>query len=155
MPSISRIIVLLLRLSFTHAEIVDMNAAAHLLHDDIIMPTITGSRKTVWPSLCAAMHVWSKRFAMGRAEILHIERTSWKQHEEVYKHSMLGICLQLRWASQTWARGIFRRLCDQFSVDAAVDPASALLVCMKRNDSIVYIGFNLQVKRAYYGIIGS
>ena len=31
--------------TFTHAEIVDVNAAAHLLRDD--MPTITGSRKTV------------------------------------------------------------------------------------------------------------
>ena len=43
--------------TFTHAEIVDVNAAAHLLRND--MPTITGSRKTVWPSLCAAMDVWS------------------------------------------------------------------------------------------------
>ena len=43
--------------TFTPAEIliVDVNAAAHLLRDD--MPTITGSRKTVWPSLCAAMNV--------------------------------------------------------------------------------------------------
>ena len=48
--------------TFTHAEIVDVNAAAQLLRD--ACPTITGSRKTVWPSLCAAMHVWSKRFVM-------------------------------------------------------------------------------------------
>ena len=52
--------------TFTHAEIVDVNAAAQLLCDD--MPTITGSRKTpfetVWPSLCAAMHVWSERLVM-------------------------------------------------------------------------------------------
>ena len=137
--------------TFTHAEIVDVNAAAHLLRDD--MPTITGSRKTVWPSLCAAMHVWSETLVMDRAKILHIERTSWKQHEEFYKQSMLGICLRLRWARETWARGIFRRLCDQFCVDTAVDLASALLVCMTRNDSVVYIGFNLQVKRAYYGMV--
>ena len=90
---------------------------------------------------------------MDRAEILHIERTSWKQHEEVYKQSMIGICLRLRWARETWARGIFWRLCDQFCVDTAVDLASALLVCMNRNDSIVYIGFNLQVNRAYYGMV--
>ena len=39
--------------AFTHAEIVDVNAAAQLLRD--ACPTITGSQKTVWPSLCAAM----------------------------------------------------------------------------------------------------
>ena len=99
------------------------------------------------------MHVWSETFVMDRAEILHIERTSWKQHGEFYKQRMIGICLRLRWARETWARGIFRRLCDQFCVDTAVDLASALLVCMKKNDSIVYIGFNLQVKRAYYGMV--
>jgi len=76
--------------TFTHAEIVDMNAAATLLRDD--MPTITGSRKTVWPSLCAAMHAWSETLVMDRAEILHIERTSWRRHEEFYKQSLLGIC---------------------------------------------------------------
>ena len=54
--------------TFTHAEIVDVHVAAQLLRDD--MPTITGSRKTVWPSLCAAMHVWSERLVMDRAENL-------------------------------------------------------------------------------------
>ena len=44
--------------TFTHAEIVDVNAAAALLRDD--MPTISGSWSTVWPSLCAAVHVWSE-----------------------------------------------------------------------------------------------
>ena len=97
------------------------------------------------------MHVWSETLVMDLAEILHIERTSWKQHEEFCKQSMLGIsiCLRLRWARETWARGIFRRLCDQFCVDTAVDLASALLVCLTRNDSIVHI----QVKRAYYGMV--
>ena len=107
----------------------------------------------MWPSLCAAMRVWGETLVMDRANILHIERTSWRQHEEFYKQSLLGICLRLRWARETWARGIFRRLCDQFCVDTAVALASALLVCMTRNDSIVYIGFNLQVKRAYYGMV--
>ena len=119
--------------TFTHAEIVDVNAAAQLLRDD--MPTITGSRKTVWPSLCAAMHIWSETLVMDRANILHIERTSWRQHEEFYKQSLLGICLRLRWARETWARGIFRRLCDQFCVDTAVDLASALSASMTRNYS--------------------
>ena len=86
MPSISRIVVLSLSL-----KLFDVDAAAHLLRDD--MPTITGSRKTVWPSLCAAMNVWSEQFVMDRAESLHIERTRWKQHEECYVHNMLGICL--------------------------------------------------------------
>ena len=49
-------------------------------------------------------------------------------------------------------RGIFRRLCEQFCVVAAVDLANTLIACMERNDSVVYIGFNLKVKRAYYGI---
>ena len=128
-----------------------MDTAAQLLRDD--MPTITGSRKTVWPSLCAAMHAWSEPLVTDRAAILNTERTSWIQHEEFYKQSLLEICLRLRWARETWARGIFRRLCDQFCVDTAVDLASALSVCMPRNDSIVYIGFNLQVKRAYYGMV--
>ena len=62
-----------------------------VLRDD--MPTITGSRKMVWPSLCAAMDTWSKQLVVDRAVILHIERTRWKQHEECYVHNMLGICL--------------------------------------------------------------
>ena len=77
--------------TFTHAEIVDVNAAAQLLRD--ACPTITGSRKTVWPSLCAAMHVWGNTLVMDREEILHIERTSWRRHEQFYKQSLLGICL--------------------------------------------------------------
>ena len=39
--------------TFTPNEIADVQAAAGLLRDDV--PTIIGSRKTVWPSLCAAM----------------------------------------------------------------------------------------------------
>ena len=77
--------------TFTAAEIVAVNAAAHLLRDD--MPTITGSRKAAWPSLCAAMDVWSKQLVVERAVILHIERTRWKQHKECYVHNMLGIIM--------------------------------------------------------------
>ena len=43
--------------TFTAAEIVDVNAAAHLVRDDMPTIMITGSWKTVWPSLCAAMDV--------------------------------------------------------------------------------------------------
>ena len=42
-------------------------------------------------------------------------------------------------------------------MDTAVDLAAVLIACMKRNDSVIYIGFNLQVKRAYccmvYGMV--
>ena len=48
--------------TFIPAEIVDVNAAAHLLRDDML--TITGSRKTVWRSLCAAMDAWSKQLVV-------------------------------------------------------------------------------------------
>ena len=74
--------------TFTHAEIVDVNAAAQLLRDD--MHTITGLCKMVWPSLCAAMQAWSESFVMGRAAILNIERTSWIQHESFTNKVCLG-----------------------------------------------------------------
>ena len=61
---------------------VDVNAAAALLCVDV--PVITGSRKALWPSLCAAMADWMRRFVMDRADILNVERTSWKRHEEFY-----------------------------------------------------------------------
>ena len=102
--------------------------------------------------------MWSEGLVMDRAGDFHIERTSWKQHEEVYMRSMTGMWSRLRWAREAWARGIFRirRLCGQFHayVDAAsaVDPASALLICMQRSGSIA-IGFTLQVKRACYGMV--
>ena len=94
--------------TFTHAKIVDMNAAAHLLCDD--MPTITGLRNTLRLSLCAAMNMWSEQLVMDQAEILHIERTRWKQHEECYMQNMLGICLQLRWAQDVGKENILEAL---------------------------------------------
>ena len=57
--------------TFTPAEIVDVDEAAHVLRDD--MPTITVLRKTVCPSLCAAMDAWSKQPVADRAAIFHIE----------------------------------------------------------------------------------
>ena len=42
---------------------------------------------------------------------------------------------------------------SSFVFEAAVDLADTLIACMKRNDSIVYIGYYLQVKRAYYGMV--
>ena len=60
--------------TFSPIEIVDVNVAAALLRVD--MPDITGSRKAVWPSLCAATADWMGRFVMDRADILAVERTS-------------------------------------------------------------------------------
>ena len=70
------------------------------------------------------MDVWSEQLVLDRAAVLHAEQTRWKQHEEYYVHVqhnyydiyMLGIWLRLRWARETWVRGIFRRLCEQFCV---------------------------------------
>ena len=59
----------------------------------------------------------------------------------------------MRWAHEMWVRRTFWRLCNQFCVDTAVDLAQVLNICMERNESIVYIGFNLNVKRAYYGMV--
>ena len=50
-------------------------------------------------------------------------------------------------------RGIFRKLCEQFYVAAAVDLANILIACMQINDAIVCIAFNLKVKRAYHGMV--
>ena len=74
--------------TFTHAEIIDVNAAVHLLRDD--MPTIIGSWKAVWPSLCAAIDVRSKQLVVDQAVILHVKRMRWKQHEECYVQNMLA-----------------------------------------------------------------
>ena len=51
--------------TFTRAGIIDVNAAACLLRDDMPTICIIGSRKTVWPwpSLCAAMDAWSDQLA--------------------------------------------------------------------------------------------
>ena len=74
-----------------YAEIVDVNAAACLLRDD--MHTITGSRKADWPSLCASMGVWSEQLIVDRADILHTERTRRRQHDEYYVQHWCNIIL--------------------------------------------------------------
>ena len=110
--------------TFTAAENVDVNAAAHLLRDD--MPTIAGSRKTVWPPLCASMGAWNEQLVVDRAEILHTEQTRWKQHEKCYVQNILMICLRLRSARETWVSGARWRLCERFCVDTAVDLAKTI-----------------------------
>ena len=98
------------------------------------------------------MDNWSEQFVAERAVILHVERMSWRRHEEFYTQHMLGMCLRMKWARETWVRRMFQFLCDQFCVNTAVDLAEILNTCMTKNDSIACIGFNLKVKRAYYGI---
>ena len=93
-----------------------------------------------------------ERFVAGRAEISHVEQTSWRWHEEFYVHHMLGMRLRMKWAQETWVRNPFRLLCDQFCVDTADDLAHTLNTRMQI-DSIVCIGFNLKVRRAYYGMV--
>ena len=48
--------------TFSPIEIVDVNAAAAVIRDD--MPDIAGPLRTVWPSLCAAMADWMRRFVI-------------------------------------------------------------------------------------------
>ena len=123
--------------TFSPIEIVDVSAAAALLRGD--MRVITGSRKMARLSLCAAMADWMGRFVMDRADILNVERTSWRRHEEFYTQHMLGICLRMSWVRETWVRRTFRRLCGQFCVVTAVELARILSTCMERNESIVYV----------------
>ena len=116
--------------------------------------TIAGPRKmsAALPWLCGAMCVWMERFVADRAESLHVGQTSWRRHEEFYTHRMLGMCLQMKWVGGTCVRRRFRSLCDQFCVNTVVDLAEIMILntCMKINDSF---GFNLKVKRAYYGVV--
>ena len=60
--------------TFSAIHITDVKAAACVPRDD--MPTTIGSQKVAWPLLCAAMGDWMGRLVAGRAEILHVERTS-------------------------------------------------------------------------------
>ena len=41
------------------------------------MPSLEGSRDTVWPELCRAMHVWLKENEAQRALIIDTDRPSW------------------------------------------------------------------------------
>ena len=52
---------------FSTAEWSDVNAMCRILGDS--MPSLKGSRDTVWPLLCRAMHVWLKENEVQRALI--------------------------------------------------------------------------------------
>ena len=117
------------------------------------MPSLEGSRDTVWPELCCAMHVWLKEYEGQRAQIIDTDRPSWVNHEVIYGHWMLALCLRLRWARERWIRALFRSLCMQFQVDTAEELAKKLRVCMTRDDSIIYVGFSFKSMRSYYGLV--
>ena len=102
------------------------------------MPSPQGSRGTVWPVLCRAMHGWLKEHEGQRALIIDTDRPSWVSHETFYGHWMIALCLRLRWAQVKWLRSLFHSLCLQFQVDTAKQLAGKLRVCMDRDDSVMF-----------------
>ena len=94
-------------------------------------------------------------FESTRAGMLRMERTSWRQHEQICKDGLLGVPLRMRWGRETWVRKHFERTCSQFQVETAVDLPFAIRACMEKDDSVVYVGFNFGVKRPYYGMVHS
>ena len=134
--------------TFTPTELIGVQAAADFLTHDI-MPIVRMKRPAAWSAVCAALAKWMVEFEATRARVLRMERTSWRQHERLYKDNMLGICLRMRWAREVWVRAHFDRLCMQFHVETAVDLSCALRACMEKDDSIVYVGFSFASKRPY------
>ena len=57
------------------------------------MPSLEGSRDTVWPELCRAMHGWLIENEAQRALIVDTDRPSWVSHEAFYGYWpwMVGI----------------------------------------------------------------
>ena len=117
------------------------------------MPSLEGSRDTVWPELCRAMHGWLIENEAQRALIVDTDRPSWVSHEAFYGYWMVALCLRLRWAREKWIRSLFHCLCMQLQVDTAEELAVKLRVCMDRDDSIIYVGFSFGSKRPYYGLV--
>jgi hypothetical protein len=138
---------------FSAAEWSDVNVMYRILGDS--MPSLKGSRDTVWPLLCRAMQVWLKEYEAQRAQIIDTDRPSWVNHEVVYGQWLVALCLRLRWARERWIRALFRSLCMQFQVDTAEALATKLRVCMTRDDSIIYVGFSFRTMRSYYGLVES
>ena len=121
---------------FSTAERTDVNATYRILGDS--MPSLEGSRGTVWHEFCRAMHGWLKEYEARRARIIDTDRPSWVAHKAFYGY---------------WMVALFRCLCMQFQVDFAEELAAKLRVCMDRDDSIIYIGFSFGSKRPYYGLV--
>ena len=79
--------------TFTATELVDVQAAADVLTKDI-MPIVRMTRSMACPSLCNAIAEWMVEFGSTRADMLRMERTSWQQHEQIYKDDLLGrVCV--------------------------------------------------------------
>ena len=74
-----------------------------------------------------------------------MERACWRQHEQLYKEKMLGVCLRMRWAPAVWVRAHVDRVCKQFWMETAVDLSCAFKACIKTesDDSVVYVCVNL------------
>ena len=144
--------------TFAVTELVDVQAAAGVLTKDII-PIVGTTWSMACPSLCNAIAEWMVAFESTRADVLRMERTCWRQYEQIFKVSLLGVCLRfklrMRWARYQWVRKQFERMRMQFQVETAVDLSCGIRACMEKDDSIVYVGFNICVKRPYYGMVHS
>ena len=116
--------------AFTPTELIDVQAAADILTHGI-MHIMRMSRPAAWPALCETLAEWMVQFERARAGVLRMEMTCWRQHEQLYKENLLGVCLRMRWAIEVWVRAHFARLCRQFKVETAVDLASALRACIE------------------------
>ena len=69
------------RTRFSTAEWSDVHTTYRILGAS--MPSLEGSRGTVWLELCCAMHVWLKENEAQRALIIDTYIPSWTSHEAV------------------------------------------------------------------------
>ena len=90
-------------------------------------------------SLCDALAGWMVQFESTRADVLRMERTSWKQHEQKYKEGLIRVCLQMRWAREMWVMAHFDGMCKQFQVETTADLSCALRTCMAKGNSTVCV----------------
>ena len=84
------------RSRFSTAEWSDVNATYRILGGS--MPSLEGSRGTVWPEPCRAMHGWLEEHEAQHALIVDTDRPPWVSHEAFYGYWMAALWLRLRWA---------------------------------------------------------
>ena len=72
--------------TFSRTGLIDVQAAADIFTHDI-MPIVRMTRPATWPSLCYTLAEWMVHFEVRRASVLRMERTCWRQHEQLYKAS--------------------------------------------------------------------
>ena len=77
-------------LTFTPTELNEVQAAADFLTHDI-MSIVRMMRPAALLVLCGTLAEWMVEFEGTRARVLRMERTSWRQHERLYKDNLLGI----------------------------------------------------------------